>query len=248
MKKSKFIGLLLALAVCAFSVVPAQAAVITLQSGNGVAGGLDGQVTVLVGPAATGFTAAFSPADFAAAAAGTSAFIQANTHAAYAASLAGYVGAQWLSTNSNGANWNGAANTGLYAISFNLASVALSSAVLDFSAYVDNQLGDAINQGVFINGVAIAGSSGGSFSGTAFSFTGANVLSSLVVGLNTLYINAANLGGPGGVLFGATLTTTPSVAVVPVSLPGVLALIGLGFMLMLGFSSKRKLYVRNLSM
>jgi len=242
MKKAKFYGVLLTLTLSAFSVSAAQAAVLSLVSGNGVPGGLDSQVTMLVGPASTGFAAAFTPADFAGASGGSSAFIQASTHPAYTTSLPGYAGAQWISTNSTGGGATGNANSALYAISFNLASVALTSAVLDFSAYVDNQLGDAFNQGVFVNGVAIAGSSGGSYSGAAFSLTGVDVLSLLHSGVNTLHVDAVNLGGPGGLLFGATLTTTP----VPVS--NILSLLGIGFLFMLMFAYKQKFYAGKLSL
>ena len=247
MKSKQMCGVVLALFMGLFSVGNAQAAVISLTSGTGVVGATDPNITMLVG-SAFGLTApAFTAADFAAAAAGANAFIVA-PHPQWVAATATMAGAQWVSTAVNGsANLatvpTGSGNNALYAISFNLTSVALTSAVLNLTAYADNTLGTVINSGMFINGVAIAGSTGanstGYLIGSGVNLTNVNILSSLKVGVNTLYFNVVNtIAGPSGLLFNASLTTTPSVAAVPA--PGVLGLLALGLLLLVMFGNNKQ--------
>ena len=239
MKKFNIFGAMLVFAVGLCSMGVAQAAVITLQSGNGVVGGLDSQVRMLVGPANTGFTTALTPVDFAAASAGVAAYI-VTPHVFWAGGLTGNPAAQWISTNSTGAV---AANSALYAITFNIAG-SVSNAILNFSFFVDNQLGDALNQGLFINGVAISGTSGlgginngvSTAASPGFAIT-SNITSLLVSGLNTLYINAANLGGPAGLLFSANITTTPVTAV---SISGTVGLLLFGLLILSIFSARNR--------
>lgn len=251
MKSKRIQSALLVLSIGFFSAGSAHAAVITLVSGNGVVGGPDSQVSMLVGPSVGPFAAAFTPADFTSAATGSAASIVA-PHPSWAPSLAGYAAAQWVSTAANGsatvaANPAGA-NTALYAISFTLGAVG--SAVLDFTLNADNFVGSSIagpwvNQGVFLNGVAIPSSTSGNALSTAFSMTGVDVLSSLVVGQNTLYFNVTNQNatnnkpGPSGLLFGATLTTTN--AAIPT--PGTIGLVAVGLLFLLMFSLKRDFFV-----
>lgn len=165
MRSKQIRSVLLALSIGLFSAGFAQAAVISLVSGNGAVNGLadtignDSQVSMLLGPAVGSFAAAFTPADFTSAATGSAAFIVA-PHAAWASSLVGYSTAQWVSTNAKGSSTlavnPAGANTALYAVSFALGAV--SSAVLDFSLNADDFIGGGSNLGVFLNGVAIPGS------------------------------------------------------------------------------------------
>lgn len=237
-----FAGMLLA-------VSSAQAAVITLRSGDGVTPGtpaapvLDPNVTMLVGPAIGDF-AALTPAQFAQAAVGPAAFVVAPhpqwiTPAASVDPLA-----HWVSVTANGSqnlagNPNGSFS-GLYAISFFIADPALSSAVLNLTAYADNVLGSATNSGMFLNGIAIPGTTGagtvGYTTATAMSLVNLNVLSYLTQGWNTLYFDVVNTSkGPSGLMFSATLTTVAAQITVPIS--GVLSLFALGLLMMV-FASR----------
>lgn len=251
MKSKRIQRALLALSIGLFSAGSAQAAVISLVSGNGAVGGTDSQVSMLVGSAVGAFGASFTATDFTNAATGPAAFIVA-PHAAWAPGLAGYAAAQWVSTNALGSSTLAVnplgASTALYAISFTLGAV--SSAVLDFKLNADDFVGSSIagpwvNQGVFLNGVAIPGSTSGNAATTVFSMTGVDVLSSLVVGQNTLYFNVTNKNpantknGPSGLLFGATLTTTS--AAIPT--PNTISLVALGLLFLLMFSFKRDFFV-----
>jgi hypothetical protein len=206
------------LAVCA----QGQAEVITVRSGNGSAGQPDSQVHMLVGPSDSPFAAAFTPADFAAADAGPAAFIIVN-HPAWASQLAGDSLSKWIATNPDG---SAEGSTGLYAIDFVLAD-PFTAASLELAYYVDNLLGGGPNQGVFLNGTAISGdSTGGTYGGREeFSLSRNDIAPLLVHGLNTLYIDQTDQGGPAGLLFRATITTTPE--------PTSMGLLGLGLLAVL---------------
>jgi hypothetical protein len=213
-----------------FLAVPhAGAEVILLRSGNGTVGGTDSLVNMLVGPANSPFGAAFTPADFTAARTGPAAHI-INNHAAWIAGLAGDPNSKWIGTNP-GAVSEGA--TALYAIDFALTQPVLS-ATLDLHYSVDNLLGGGPNQGVFLNGTAISGSSTGGSFGSEFTLFRGDIGPLLSVGTNTLYINASDVGGPGGLLFRAEINT------VPVPEPSTLAL----FLLAIGSISGYGYYRR----
>lgn len=228
-----------------------QAAVITLRSGNGTAPGtpatpvLDPAVTVLQG-AAVGDFAPLAAGDFAAAKAGPAAFVVAPhpqwiTPAASVDPLA-----QWVSVTANGSA-NLASNpagsfSGLYAISFNISGAALTSAVLNLTAYADNVLGGinngGVNQGIYLNGVALLGSSGtgtqGYIAAGAKTLTNVNILPLLVAGVNTLYFDVVNTNtGPSGLMFSGVITTTQ--VAVPVS--GVAGLLAVGMLMV--FAARR---------
>jgi hypothetical protein len=177
---------------------------IVLRSGNGSVGGNDTLVSMLLGPADAAFTTAFTPADFAAADTGPAAAIIAN-HGAWIATLPSDPQARWISTSANGVNEGG---TALYAIDFTLASAA-SSATLDLQLAVDNALGGGPNQGVFLNGTAISGNSMPAGFSSPSSLQRNDIAPLLVAGTNTLYINATDQGGPGGLIFSATIETVP---------------------------------------
>lgn len=192
----------------AFSLVnPARGETVVVRSGNGSIGGTDTSINMLVGPADAAFSAAFTPADFAAARTGADAFI-INRNPAWLASLPSDASAQWIATNANGA---GEGATALYAIDFILIE-PFGDATLDLRFAVDNLLGGGPNQGVFLNGTPISGvTTGGGFSGE-FSHVRSDIAPLLTLGANTLYINSTDAGGPGGLLFSATITTT---AIIP---------------------------------
>lgn len=146
--------------------------------------------------------------------------------------------AQWISDSQNGASQG---FTALYAIDFFNPFSDYLTGMLDFYWSVDNDLGASLfdNTGLYINGLAVSSSpTGGSF-GNNTPALGLDIGSLLVAGTNTLYINARDFGGPGGLMFSARLTidgaNNPPTSV---SAPSALLLIGLGF---LGFVlSKRK--------
>lgn len=215
------------------------AVVIDLFSGNGAVGGADSEITHLLGPANGPFLAAFTPADFAAAQAGPSAQIVAGhpawiTPATFAGD-GGNASAQWISNILTGAT-NG--NTALYAIDFIVPFAVVGTAELDFYWSVDNGLGNVTNAGVFLNGMAVAGPSGGNFSGT-FSSLDLDVASLLVAGANTLYVNSIDVGGPGGIIFSASLDVAGgSIPPRGIPEPTTIALLGLGLG-MIGFRKRK---------
>ncbi len=181
-----------------------QAETVVLRSGNGSVGGNDTLISMLAGPADTNFSTAFTPADFAAADTGPAASIIAN-HPAWIATLPSDALARWISTSANGAGEGG---TALFAIDFTLASAA-SSATLDLRLAVDNALGGGPNQGVFLNGTAVSGNSMPAGFSSESSVQRNDIAPLLVAGTNTLYINSTDQGGPGGLIFSATIETVP---------------------------------------
>lgn len=174
---------------------------LVLRSGNGEIGQTDLQITLLAGPADSAFPAPFEPADFAAALAGPAAPIIAN-HGAWIPALPADPLAKWISTSPSGAGEGGSA---LYAQPFALESATIGSAALDVYFAVDNGLGGGPNTGVFLNGLPVPGTTGGTFGGQ-YSFLGLDVGALLQPGPNTLFVNASDWGGPGGLLYSATLT------------------------------------------
>ena len=223
---------------CVATVTPASAdQIINLRSGNGSIGGLDSSVSMLVGPLDTFFGSAFTTTDFDNARSGPQAFIVPNHHAWISPGSFSDPTANYISTNSNASHptfGNGA--SALFAIDFNVTDTIISAASIDFNFLVDNALGNAFggpNQGLFLNGVALSGStSGGHFTFEDNIFRN-DIAPLLVTGTNTLYINMTDVGGPSGLIFSATITTEGSTTVA-VPEPGLaaifaLGLIGLGF-------------------
>lgn len=186
---------------------------IILRSGNGVLPGTDTEITFLEGPANDPFDAAFSPQNFTDASNGPSAFIINGSDFFGWGNLDGDPIANWTATkSSNNANYN----TGLYAINFTITSGSISMATLDFNYRVNKDLGDPINEGLFINGMPLANSNtsnSGPFTGTDQSFPTFDITSLVNPGLNILYINAAddepaNVDKQAGLLFNATINVT----------------------------------------
>jgi hypothetical protein len=172
---------------------------ISLHSGNGPIGGLDGEIRMLAGPADGPFAAAFTPADFGDADLGAPASIISN-HGAWIPNLGDGV-SRWISTGPGGANEGGSA---LYSQEFFVATPAVASALLDFHFAVDNVLGSGPNVGVYLNGQPVPGTVGGNFNGH-YTFLGLSVGHLLQPGLNRLYVYAVDQGGPGGLLYRADM-------------------------------------------
>jgi hypothetical protein len=184
----------------------ATATTVSLHSGNGVVGGNDSQIHFLLGPGASDF-AALTATDFTNAQTGPMAFIIV-PNGAWISSLPADPAALWIGDNPGAA---GNANTDLYAISFTLPS-AVASASITLNYATDNELGSGTNDGMFINGTGVSPApTPGSFSSQQ-TYTNSNVGSLLHAGTNWLYLDAVNLGGPGGFIFSATITTQDVVA------------------------------------
>jgi hypothetical protein len=188
-----------------FTVSITSAGNITLISGNGIVGGTDSLVHMLIGPS-TGDFAAFSAADFAAAQTGPSAFI-INPNTAWITSLPANPSAQWIGTNANANATPPGGNTALYAISFNLVG-PVSPAFLTLNFAVDDRLGGANNRGVFVNGTAPD-----NFRlnppgfGSQFTYNSSDIGALLTPGTNWLYIDAVNNLNSAGLMFSSTITT-----------------------------------------
>lgn len=232
--KSAVIGFALTLAATAPS---AADQIINLKSGNGSIGGTDSAISMLVGPLEQGFGSAFTGADFTSARTGPQASVITHHPAWLPASSFSDPSAQWIGTNATASHptpgiGNGA--SALFAIDFNITDTSITAATIDFDFSVDNLLGlnpsfpnTGVNEGLFINGIALSGStSGGTFSST-FNITRSNIAPLLVTGTNTLYINMTDVGGPAGLIFSATITTEGGTSVA-VPEPGLVAIFGLG--------------------
>lgn len=211
-----------ALVIAGASIAAKADQIITLRSGNGAVGGLDSAVSMLVGPANSAFAGAFTPADFAAAAGGPQASIVNRNAAWLDPSAFSDPSAQWITTSPTGASSEGA--TALYAIDFTITDAAIAAAQIVFNFAVDNFLGGGSNQGLFINGAALSGGTSGGNFGSVFTFTRTDIAPLLTTGLNTLYINSTDAGGPSGLLFSATITTTAAA----IAEPGMAAILGVG--------------------
>lgn len=185
---------------------------INLRSGNGNFGENDKYVNMLVGPANSAFADVFTLANFTDAKNGSDAFIVA-PHPAWGGGLPDDTISKWISTNSGGA---GEGSTAMYAISF-FVFMPFDSASIDLHLKADNELGGGPNEGVYLNGIALAGTSGFGEFPLETVIARNDIGSILVPGENTLYINATDVGGPSGLLFRATIETTTGVVPEPVT-------------------------------
>lgn len=189
---------------------------ISIRSGNGPFFGPDSSITMLVGPQDTGFNVPLTPADFAAASSGPAAIVVPN-HPAWKPHLTIDPLANYISTHAINPNAPPSIgtilSTALYAVDFEVTSTTIDSAALDIYFLVDNQLGDTANEGVFINGIPVANTKGGSF-GADNSFLGRDITSMVHPGTNTLYVLGVDVGGPSGLQFHTDITveSTPNTA------------------------------------
>ncbi len=206
-------GLAGLLSICALTGTAGALETISLHSGNGPLGGLDGEIQMLVGPANGPFLAAFTPADFSGADLGAPASV-INNHGAWIPNLGDGV-SRWISTGPGGAGEGG---TALYSQEFFVATPAVGAAVLDFHYAVDNVLGSGANVGVYLNGQPVPGTTVGSFT-SHFTFLGLSVGDLLQPGLNRLYVYAVDQGGPGGLLYRADFSIEEDQTVGATDLP-----------------------------
>jgi hypothetical protein len=200
---------------------------ISIRSGDGPLFGPDSSITMLVGPQDTGFNVPLTPADFAAASSGPAAIVVPH-HPAWVPTLAVDPAAQYISTHAIHPNAHPSIGTilssALYAVDFEVTSATVDSATLDIYFHVDNQLGDIANEGVFVNGIPVANTKGGSF-GADYSFLGRDVTSMVHPGTNTLYVLGVDVGGPSGLQFHVDITvesnpnTAPDVSNAQASTP-----------------------------
>jgi hypothetical protein len=151
-----------------------------------------------------------------------------------AVSLTG-AGAQWIGTSAGGGNGSTPDYTALYAISFVIPDAFVSGS-LSLNFEVDNELGD-LNAGVYLNGIALPGSTNNTGCGPACflalqNYTDSSVTADLVQGTNWLYIDGVNLGQEGGLIFSATISTVNSTGVTPEPSSYCLTLIGLGLLVL----------------
>ena len=160
------------------------------------------------------FPSPFTTANFSSAQTGPNAVVLTSTPFYTTATSLTTAGAQWIGTSAGAGNGSSAGYTALYAIRFNITDAFVSgSLILNYE--VDNALGDT-NPGVYLNGIALPGSTGipcgagascsGSFTALQ-TYTDNNVTADLVQGTNWLYIDAVNLGGEGGLIFSASIST-----------------------------------------
>lgn len=176
----------------------------TLRSGNGLPGGPDSQVTYEFLSAETEHNIPLTPADFAAAQGGPLANILPYVISVWTPNLSTDPLAQWISDT--GDPYTG--STCLYAINFNVSAATVTSATLDFLFLSDNWVGEVwnpINEGLYINGGVISGTSAGNYANETL-WSGMDVTALVTPGINTLYILGTDVGGPGGLNFSATVT------------------------------------------
>ena len=171
---------------------------IVVRSGNGAIGQPDEVMHMLVGPDDGSFASAFTPADFSAAQNGVSPRIRPND-GAWIPSLTTDPFAKWV------INPVGNESTGLYAINFNIAN-PFDSAIINFDYAVDNRLGGGSNQGIFLNGQPLSGSTTGGEQTSQHNLLRNDIASLLHTGINTLYVNVTDDGSPSGLLFSANIT------------------------------------------
>lgn len=210
---------------------------IFLKSGNGTRPGRDTAISMLVGPLNSAFPGAITASQFASARSGPDAYIVGTTNALWKSHLTSDPSAEWISTNAFG---NASGSTALYAIDFMIPDLAITSATLDFEFLIDNELGDSVNEGLFINTTPVAGTKHLGVVLSSFqvdqSFPTLDITSLVNPGLNTLYINAVDRGGPSALQFSAAL----HVDQVPVPEPTSLAIFGIGVLGLVSGGRRRR--------
>ena len=156
-------------------------------------------VTVLAGPADTPFAASFVAADFTAASSGPAATVDLTPAGAWIAALPADAAAEWIGASADPGT---AGPSGLYAFPFTITETAIGSVTLTVAFAADDALGHAAapNQGVFVNGTPLAGTTGGGFA--AQTTYGPTDITGLVsTGANTVYLYAPDVaGGPSGLI------------------------------------------------
>jgi hypothetical protein len=208
--------------VATIAVSPAYADSITINSSSAVTFLSNGTSTT------TDFSSLFTTANFNSAQTGSHASVLTSTPFYSTDPLLTTAGAQWIGTAADGGSSSTSDYTALYAISFDIPDAFVSGS-LTLYYEVDNALGDH-DSGVYLNGTALPSSTGipcgvgvactSSFRGLN-TYTASSVGADLVQGTNWLYIDGVNLGGPGGLIFSARISTVnaaPSAVPEPTSL------------------------------
>lgn len=192
--------LLLSTVICSGAKEPM---VISLHSGNGAVGSTDTKITMNMGPPLGAFGGTFGPADFQGALSGPPAFV-VPPDAPWVQHLAD-PDARWISATVDGSTSQADSNTALYALPFEVDMPCITTAFLSITFAVDNELGDGLNEGVFLNGTPLIGTSAAPGVDMVASFDGLDVTDFIAQGENVLYFYQVNLGGQAGLLFSATL-------------------------------------------
>jgi PEP-CTERM motif len=231
MKKSAIRIFAVVLGIVAATVSQAQSSVVKLQSGNGN-GAQDSKIYYQKGTASGAFSK-LNQSDFTPKLSGQQAYILPGRANGWLPNggLGNGSTAKWIGAS---ANANATGNSALYAISFNLAYTATTSLTFKFTS--DDQIGDTNNQGLFIDGKAIANTKSKKTDWNGVTETFSNLdLGILSAGTHTLYIDVFNNGaGPSGLMFDATLTQNTTQAVPE---PATLGVLGLGF---IGLMKRRR--------
>jgi len=206
-------GLILGLAA-ALAIPAAYADIVTVNSSTSATFLSNGTSTT------TDFPSPFTTANFNSAQTGPNAVVLTSIPYYTTAASLTTAGAQWIGTSAGAGAGSSPGYTALYAISFNIPDAFVSGS-LTLNYEVDNALGDT-NPGVYLNGTALPGSTGSCPScisnfNTLQTYTDNSVTADLVQGTNWLYIDAVNLGGPGGLIFSANISTVNSSVPEPTS-------------------------------
>jgi hypothetical protein len=169
---------------------------ITLRSGNGVVGAQDAQVRFV--PYAVSQDTPPVASDFAAAQAGTFAYVNAPYSAYLTPAQFSDPLAQWIGTTSS---FGG--GSALYAIPFNVTDPIIAAASLSLGYSVDNAV-----HGVYINGTEISNFvNDGDYHGEYY-YMRSDIASLLIPNAtNWLYIKTYDYGGLAGLMYSATITT-----------------------------------------
>jgi hypothetical protein len=175
---------------------------ITFHSGNG--GGSQDSIITAVAGSQSGSFATLTSTDFANAKNGSKAFILAGLAGGWISDLGDGSGAKWIGVDDYGWNNSFTSHSALYAMNFDWAN-STPDATLNLRFSVDDQFGDANNEGLFLDGVAIANSK----SATDWNNQVENKtydLGSLTAGQHTLYFDVYNSGsGPSGAIFSGSI-------------------------------------------
>lgn len=199
--------------------------ILTMRSGlDGNADNRDDAISMLIGPADLAFPNAFTAMDFASARSGSAAFLVTPNASWLSPASFSDSSARWISTNATG---NVFGNTALFAIDFFITDAVIAAAEIVFNVAVDNSIGGGgPNLGLFLNGNELPDSGRAGFAGENV-VNRTDIAPFLVSGLNTLYINMTDAGGPSGLLFSTTITTVAGDEVA-LPEPGMIAIFGLG--------------------
>jgi len=179
-------------------------------------GGFDDSITVLPGGTGPMTLTGFTGADFAGAQSGASArTIVPHFAPAWIQTIPNAPDARWIHANHGTPTRLGSGSpptSVLYAVPFSVSTVAPTAASIDIYFAVDDRLGDAANaiEGMYINGVALSGSTGGgrNFESRFTASFDASILNPS--GPNYFYLYQYDGGSVGGSIFGGSITVVPA--------------------------------------